>query len=188
MNGTYKVHSRLAVLVDKMSSARALALLLEEFDFAPSSVGATREDPKLADRIRLILLDHDDGELNLEENEGDLELALDHEEWEPTVDEASSSSSGIDPSAETVISSGNTPVNVELMKIPRFEASLRWIQDFEQSNAIVSRRITKFSSRRSLLGEDARRQAGDDFVEETRTIIIDQNLNRNSSSLLIKAV
>ena len=68
MDSTYKVHFRFAVLIDKMSSARVLALLLEEFDVAPSSVGATREDRKLADRIRLILLDYDDGELNFEEN------------------------------------------------------------------------------------------------------------------------
>ena len=65
-------------------------------------------------------------------------------------------------------------INQEINML-RFDASLRWIQNFKQSHAIVSRRVTKFSSRRSRLGEDASRQAGDNFVEETRRVIIDQN-------------
>ena len=57
------------------------------------------------------------------------------------------------------------------MKIPRFEASSSWITRFKREYGIVSRRITTFSSRRSLLDEEASRQAGEQFVEETRRII-----------------
>ena len=106
LDDSYKEHFRFAVLFDMTSSARFLALVLKGLDDAPSSDGATRTDRRLAARIRLILLDYDDGELNFEE----IRRLL----W--TARTGSLLSSGeIDPSADTVTFSGDAPVRIELV-------------------------------------------------------------------------
>lgn len=60
-------------------------------------------------------------------------------------------------------------INHEL-HIPNFKASLRWVQDFKNASRIVSRKITKLVTRRTLtnfenIKEDARK-----FVENIKSL------------------
>lgn len=96
-----------------MPSGTVLRILLETFEVAPSSIQATREDIRLARRIRQIVFDFDDDELDVEETDGTLSMALEHEDWNPIDEEADTSNDEIDASADTVTFSGNNSVLVE---------------------------------------------------------------------------
>ncbi|OWA55353.1 hypothetical protein BV898_19737 [Hypsibius exemplaris] len=52
-----------------------------------------------------------------------------------------------------------------------FKATLRWVQTFKKANRIVSRKITKFVTEKSVLQDADIQQAGVDFVKDVKPLM-----------------
>nr|pir hypothetical protein F30F8.4 - Caenorhabditis elegans [Caenorhabditis elegans] len=62
-------------------------------------------------------------------------------------------------------------INTREMKLQNFKASQSWITRWKQSHRIVSRRVTKFVTRKCLINKDAIKKNADDFFKNARTEI-----------------
>lgn len=63
------------------------------------------------------------------------------------------------------------------LKVPRFNASLRWVQNFKKASKIVSRHITKIVSRRTAANRES--------IEATANLFVDNICSLNFAPELI---
>lgn len=62
-------------------------------------------------------------------------------------------------------------INREVTKIDGFKASHRWINDWKRAHRIVSRRVTKFVTRKTIVDRDQLQKAGKEYVVMFETTV-----------------